>query len=68
MKERGIKIYLTNKQRNMIFFYTLANDQNNGSIDLRGKEITVRICIREVKNIKRDIVRAIKPLKQDSVL
>jgi hypothetical protein len=43
-------------------------DQNNGSIDLRGEQITVRICIREVKNIKRDIVRAIKTLKQDSVL
>ena len=44
------------------------SDQNNGSIDLRGEQITVRICIREVKNIKRDIVRAIKILKQDSVL
>ena len=43
-------------------------DQNNGSIDLRVEQITVRICIREVKNIKRDIVRAIETLKQDSVL
>ena len=43
-------------------------DQNNGSIDLRGEQITVRICIREVKNIERDIVRAIKTLKQESVL
>ena len=43
-------------------------DQNNESIDLRGEQITVRICIREVKNVKRDIVRAIKTLKQDSVL
>ena len=43
-------------------------DQNNESIDLRGEQITVRICIREVKNVKRDIVRAIQTLKQDSVL
>ena len=38
-------------------------DQNNESIDLRGEQITIRICIREVKNVKRDIVRAIKTLK-----
>ena len=43
-------------------------DQNNASIDFRGEQITVRICIREVKNVKRDIVRAIQTLKQDSVL
>ena len=43
-------------------------DQNNDSIDLRGEQITVRICIREVKNVKRDIVPAIKTLKQDEVL
>ena len=43
-------------------------DQNNDSIDLRGEQITVRICIEEVKNVKRDIVRAIKTLKQDEVL
>ena len=43
-------------------------DQNNDSIDLRGEQITVRICIREVKNVKRYIVRAIRTLKQDNVL
>ena len=43
-------------------------DQNNACIDLRGEQITVRICIREVENVKRDIVRAIKTLKQDEVL
>ena len=43
-------------------------DQNNESIDLRGEQITVRICISEVKNVKRDIVRAIKTLKQDGVI
>ena len=43
-------------------------DQNNDSIDLRGEQIIVRICIRKVKNVKRDIVRAIKTLKQDEVL
>ena len=42
-------------------------DQDNESIDLRGEQITIRICIREVKNVKRDIVRAIKTLKQESV-
>ena len=44
-------------------------DQNNDSIDLRGEQITrQRICIREMKNVKRDIVRAIETLKQDEVL
>ena len=43
-------------------------DQNNDRIDLRGEQITVRIYIRKVKNVKRDIVRAIKTLKQDEVL
>ena len=43
-------------------------DQNNDSIDLRGEQIMVRICMREVKNFKRDIVRAIQTLKQDEVL
>ena len=43
-------------------------DQNNDSIDLRGEQITVRICLSEVKNVKRDIVRAIKTLEQDEVL
>ena len=46
----------------------LLTDQDNDSIDLRGEQITVRICIRGVKNVKRDIVRAIKTLKQDEVL
>ena len=27
-------------------------DQNNDSIDLRGEKMTVRLCIREVKNVK----------------
>ena len=43
-------------------------DQNNDSIDSRGEQITVRICIREVRNVKRDIVCAMKTLKQDNVL
>ena len=43
-------------------------DQNNDSIDLRGEQITVRIYIREVKNLKRDIVRAMRTLEQDNVL
>ena len=43
-------------------------DQINDSIDLRGEQITVRVCIRVVKNVKRDIVRAIRTLKQDYVL
>ena len=32
-------------------------DQDNESIDLRGEQKTVRICIREVKNVERDIVQ-----------
>ena len=31
-------------------------NQNNKKIDLRGEQITVRICIRKVNNVKRDIV------------
>ena len=43
-------------------------DQNKDSFDLRGEQITVKVCIREVKNVKRDIVRAIRTLKQYNVL
>ena len=42
--------------------------RHNDSIDLREEQISVIICIREVKNVERDIVRAIKTLKPDEVL
>ena len=55
--------------RNEINFMRVwLTDPNNDSIDLRGGQITIRVCIREVKNVKRDIVCAIRTLKQDNVL
>jgi hypothetical protein len=43
-------------------------DQNNNLLDVRGETVTVRILIREVTNIKNDIKRAIKELKEENVL
>ena len=45
----------------------LTDQNKDSSIDLR-EQITVKVCMREVKNVKRDIVRAIRTLKQDNVL
>ena len=47
-------------------------DQDNKLVDVRGETVTVRILIREVANIKRDIKKvikeAIKELKDENVL
>ena len=43
-------------------------DQNNKTIDLRGEKVTVKIQIREVKNIKDQIKRAIIELKKENIL
>ena len=43
-------------------------DQNMNLIDLRGEEVTVKLCIREVVNIKQQIKNAIKELKKENVL
>lgn len=38
-------------------------DEENNPLDLQGEEITVRILIREVSNIKQEIKRAVQELK-----
>lgn len=43
-------------------------DQNNKLVDVRGETVTVRILLREVVNIKNDIKKAIKELKEEKVL
>ena len=43
-------------------------DQNNNPVDVRGETITVRILIREVTNIKNNIKRAMKELKEENIL
>lgn len=43
-------------------------DQNNEAINLRGEEVTVKIEIREVTNIKQEIKRAITELTRENIL
>lgn len=43
-------------------------DQNNNMIDLRGETITVRIGIREIKNVKDEVTQAIKELKNKNII
>ena len=43
-------------------------DQNNNPIDLRGETVTVTLHLREVKNVKQQIKKAIKELKNENVL
>jgi hypothetical protein len=42
-------------------------DQNGDSIDLRGERITLRISIKEIKNIKDQVVSAVKELKNENI-
>src|SRR6266536_2614552 len=71
--------YKINKHQNPLTFYHVntlninsirvwLTDQNNDPIDLRGERVTVRIQIREEKNIKQLIKEAIKELKSENVL
>jgi len=43
-------------------------DQNKKLVDLRGEKVTIKIQIREMKNIKQEIKRAIKELKKENIL
>jgi hypothetical protein len=43
-------------------------DQDGKPIDIRGERLTVRICVREVPNIKEEIIQAIKYLKNEQIL
>ena len=43
-------------------------DQNNELADLRGERITIEIEIREVINVKKHIIEAIRQLKQENIL
>ena len=43
-------------------------DQNNKPIDLRGEIVTVNLYIREVLNVKRQIMEAITELKKKNIL
>jgi len=43
-------------------------DQNNNPIDLRGETVTISLHLREVKNIKQQIKKAIKELKNENIL
>jgi hypothetical protein len=43
-------------------------DQTNKLINLRGERVTVRLHIREVKNIEKQIINAIKKLIQEKIL
>src|SRR6476469_5893123 len=43
-------------------------DQNNNPIVLRGETVTVTLHLREVQNVKQQIKKAIKELKNENVL
>lgn len=43
-------------------------DQDNNPVDTRGEKMTVQIQITEIKNIKQEIVQAIKELKKENIL
>jgi len=43
-------------------------DQNNNPIDLRGETVTISLHLREVKNVKQQIKKAIKELKNENIL
>jgi hypothetical protein len=43
-------------------------DQDNNPIDLRADRVTVKLYIREVKNVKQAIIKAIKELKAENIL
>lgn len=43
-------------------------DQNNNQIDLRGETVTITLHLREVKNVKQEIKKAIKELKSENIL
>jgi len=46
----------------------VLTDQNNKPIDLRGEIVTVRVAIREQKNLKNSIKTAIKELKNENII
>src|SRR5271166_992214 len=43
-------------------------DQDGKPIDTGGERLTVRICVREVRNIQNEIIQAIKYLKNERIL
>jgi hypothetical protein len=43
-------------------------DQNINPVDVRRETVTVRTIIKEVANIKSNIKKAIKELKEENVL
>lgn len=43
-------------------------DQDNKPVDLRGERVTIRIIIREVADIKSEIMNAIRDLKKENIL
>jgi hypothetical protein len=46
----------------------VLTDQNNKPIDLRDEIVTVRVAIREQKNLKNTIKKAIKELKNENII
>ena len=46
----------------------VLTDQNNKPIDLRDEIVTVRVAIREQKNLKNSIKKAIKELKNENII
>ena len=55
-------IYYPVNRKNIHYITVWLTDQDNNPIDLRGERVTVKIHIREVRNVEQEIKNAIKEL------
>jgi len=60
-------IYYPLNRSNIKSVRVWLTDQNNNSIDLRGERVTVRLCIREIENIKQQIFEKVKELSKEKI-
>src|SRR6266516_58177 len=64
----SLTYYLVNEREKLNSIRIWLTDQNSKPIDLRGERVTIKIQIREVINIRKEIKRAIKELKAEKIL
>src|SRR6266516_1895649 len=64
----SLTYYPVNEREKLNSIRIWLTDQNSKPIDLRRERVTIKIQIREVINIKKEIKRAIKELKAEKFL
>src|SRR6266516_2516254 len=64
----SLTYYPVNEREKLNSIRIWLTDQNSKPIDLRRERVTIKIQIREVINIKKEIKRAIKELKAEKIL